>query len=132
MGKNGADGMSEDKETEMQKLQKEVLLTDAVHRQFTDTMLRISIGKTDDIRQPLCMHAAIIAREFAAKGILACRVCGKRFGAEIGWGRYNDHLTLRHPECVQPICTKCAKEKPDEFHKAFKRGVAEMEKRGRL
>lgn len=99
-------------------------LEQKVIEELLEAQLRIYIGKTTDINQSLCMHSAIVAREMAQKGVTVCRVCNKPLGD--GMGRYNDHLILRHPECVQPICTDCAKNKPDAFHLAFKRGVKNM------
>lgn len=98
---------------------------DAAHREMADYELREAIGKTEDINAPLCMHSAIVAREMAQKGVTVCRVCNKPLPD--GVGRINDHLVLRHPDCVQPICTTCSQERPDEFHKAFQRGIAKME-----
>lgn len=98
--------------------------TDLTYRKLFNFELRECIGKTDDIRASLCMHSAIVAREMAAKGIVVCRVCGKPLPE--GKGRFNDHKVLRHPNCVQPICVKCADENPDEFYIAFKSGVEEM------
>lgn len=85
-----------------------------------DLELRECIGKTDDVHESLCMHSAIVAREMAQKGVIVCRVCNKPLPH--GVPRYNDHKVLRHPECVQPICNTCAKERPDKFYLAFKRG----------
>ena len=93
------------------------------YRDLFEFELRESIGKTGDIHQSLCMHSAIIAREMAAKGVIVCRVCNTPLNKK---GRYNDHLILRHPECVQPICNWCAKENPDKFHQSFKKGCTTM------
>lgn len=38
-------------------------------------------------------------------------------------GRFNDFLVLRHPQCFKPICLDCAKNNPDKFYKAFKKGL---------
>ena len=84
-----------------------------------DTLIRECIGKTDDINIPLCSHNAIINREL---GEGFCRVCHKDLRI-VGKVRYNDYLVLRHPQCQQPICMDCAKNNPDEFHKAFKAGI---------
>jgi len=88
-----------------------------------DTIMRICIGKTDDINVPLCSHKAIINRELGER---FCRVCQKDLSI-VGEGRYNDYLVLRHPRCQQPICFDCAKNNPDEFHKAFKNGMIEYQ-----
>jgi hypothetical protein len=93
---------------------------DPFYRHMFFLELRECIGKTDDVHESLCMHSSIVAREMAAKGVCVCRVCNCDLSE--GKGRYNDHKILRHPECVQPICTKCAKENPDKFHLAFKYG----------
>ena len=86
---------------------------------FLDTTLRMLIGKTDDVRIALCSHQAIINREFPTH---FCRVCNKDLS--IGnVGRYNDYLVLRHPQCLKPICIDCAKNKPDVFFIAFKKGL---------
>ena len=86
-----------------------------------DTLLRICIGKTNDINVPLCSHKAIINRELGEK---FCRVCQKDLN-KANEGRWNDYLVLRHPRCQQPICLDCAKNNPDEFYKAFKNGLDE-------
>ena len=86
---------------------------------FWDTTLRECIGKTDDINVSLCSHDAIINRELPEH---FCRVCHKNL-AKNGIGRVNDYLVIRHPQCQQPICLDCAKNKPDEFHKKFEEGV---------
>jgi len=93
---------------------------DPLYRNLYDFELRECIGKTDDIYESLCMHTSIVAREMALKGVVVCRVCNAPLPE--GKGRYNDHKILQHPECVQPICTKCANEQPDKFYLAFKRG----------
>lgn len=92
---------------------------DITNLSFIDTMLRRCIGKTDDIKIALCSHNAIVNREL---GEGFCRVCQKDLRV-IGIGRFNDYLVLRHPMCQQPICLDCAKNNPDEFHIAFKRGI---------
>lgn len=84
-----------------------------------DYFLRESIGKTDDIHIAMCSHKAIINRELGDK---FCRVCQKDLSI-VGVGRWNDYLVLRHPQCQQPICIECAKNNPDEFHKAFQKGL---------
>jgi hypothetical protein len=94
---------------------------DDKHKLDLDTLLRICIGKTDDINVSLCSHKAIINRELGEK---FCRVCQKDLSV-VGEGRYNDYLVLRHPLCQQPICLDCAVNNPDEFHKAFKNGLEE-------
>ena len=101
---------------------KEIRTEIDIRREYIETMLRICIGKTDDINVPLCSHKAIINREL---GEGFCRVCQKDL-RKSGEGRYNDHIVLQHPLCRQPICLDCAKNNPDEFHKAFKNGVEEM------
>jgi hypothetical protein len=87
--------------------------------------LRECIGKTDDINEPLCQHAKIVAREMANKGVVVCRQCNKPLPE--GKPRINDHLILRNAMCVQPICLRCSKENPDEFYRAFKHGCELME-----
>jgi len=89
-----------------------------------DVSLRTAIGKTDDINISLCSHQAILSREFPEH---YCRVCNKDLNV-IGTGRYNDFLVLRHPNCRKPICIKCAKEQPDEFYIAFKKGLEKLKK----
>lgn len=84
-----------------------------------DFQLRELIGKTDNIRVPMCSHNAIIQREF---GEGFCRVCHKDLRIA-GVGRWNDYLILRHPQCQSPICVDCARDKPDQFHIAFKKGL---------
>ena len=86
---------------------------------FLDTTLRMLIGKTNNIRIALCSHQAIINREFPVD---FCRVCNKDLSIE-NVGRYNDYLVLRHPQCLKPICMDCAKNKPDAFFIAFKKGL---------
>jgi hypothetical protein len=93
---------------------------DPYYRRMYDFELRECIGKTEDIHESLCMHSAIVSREMAAKGIIVCRVCNKSLNNHEA--RYNDHKVLRHSECIQPICNMCAKERPDAFHLAFKKG----------
>jgi hypothetical protein len=97
---------------------------DIIYRNHYDFELRECIGKTEDREVPLCQHASIVAREMAEKGVTVCRVCGDALGE--GKGRYNDHKVLRNPLCVQPICVRCADERPDVFHKSFKAGLARM------
>ena len=92
-------------------------------RRFMDIVLRDLIGKTDDITVSLCSHAAIINREF---GEHFCRVCHKE--CKKGVGMYNDHLLIMHRECRQPICSDCAEERPDEFHKAFRAGTKQYQR----
>jgi hypothetical protein len=87
---------------------------------FWDTRFRDLIGKTDDINVSLCSHDAIISRELPEH---YCRVCHKNL-ATVGVGRVNDYLVIRHPQCRQPICLDCSKNKPDAFYKAFESGVA--------
>lgn len=99
---------------------KKLLNVDPYYRNMYYHEMRECIGKTEDIHESLCMHNSIVAREMATKGVCVCRVCNCDLSE--GKGRYNDHKILQHPECVQPICTKCAKENPDKFHLAFKRG----------
>ena len=84
-----------------------------------DTSLRILIGKTDDIRIALCSHQAIINREFPEH---FCRICNTDLSVG-NKARWNDFLVLRHPQCQKPICGDCAKNNPDEFHIAFKKGL---------
>jgi hypothetical protein len=97
---------------------------DPYYRKMYDFELRECIGKTDDIHESLCMHSAIVAREMAAKGVVVCRICNCDLSERKG--RYNDHKVLRHPECIQPICNKCAHERPDAFHLAFLEGGKRM------
>jgi hypothetical protein len=96
-------------------------MIDRVYRETYTFELRECIGKTEDIHESVCKHASIVAMEMANKGIVVCRVCG--IPLPEGVGRYNDHKVLRHELCVQPICTTCAKNNPDAYHLAFKRGV---------
>ena len=93
-------------------------------KQFIRTALRECIGKTDDINVPLCSHKAIINREL---GEGFCRVCQKDLRGN-NEGRYNDHKVLDHPRCRQPICSYCAENNPDEFHKAYKQGVEKLKR----
>lgn len=86
-----------------------------------DYWLREFIGKTDDIRVAACSHNAIINREMV--GI--CRVCQKPLTT--GVGRWNDYLILRHPQCLNPICLDCAENNPDDFYKAFSKGLKKYE-----
>lgn len=86
---------------------------------FWDTTYRELIGKTDDIHVSLCSHDAIISRELPEH---FCRVCHKNL-AKVGVGRVNDYLVLRHPQCRQPICLECVKNRPDAFYKAFEQGT---------
>lgn len=83
-----------------------------------DTGLRIAIGKTNNLNVSLCSHKAIIDREFPEA---TCRVCYKNLNKV--YGRCNDYLVLRHPNCNHPICIDCMRNNPDEFHLAFKRGL---------
>lgn len=98
---------------------------DIIYRNHYDFELREHIGKTEEREVPLCQHAAIVAREMAEKGVTVCRVCGEQLPE--GRGRYNDHKVLRNPLCVQPICVRCADERPDVFHRNFKAGITRME-----
>lgn len=99
-----------------------------IYRHYHFLELRDCIGKTDDVHESLCMHSSIVAREMAQKGVIVCRVCTTPLPE--GKGRFNDHIVLKHPECVQPICSKCARERPDKFHLAFKHGVSLMHNLG--
>jgi len=87
-----------------------------------DVALRDAIGKTDDINISLCSHQAILSREFPEH---FCRVCNKDLSV-VGVGRINDYLVLRHPNCRKPICLECAKTNPDDFYKAFDRGLKKL------
>ena len=60
------------------------------HTTGLDTLLRLCIGKTDDIRVPLCNHDAIINRELGEK---FCRICHKDLNI-VGIGRFDDYLVL--------------------------------------
>jgi hypothetical protein len=111
----------EPEEIERKKFLRDLHEAHAVYEDLMIYEIRECIGKTTDIQQPLCMHHSIVAREMAQKGVIVCRICNKPLPE--GEGRFNDHKILRHPECVQPICTKCATENPDAFYLAFKRGV---------
>ena len=86
-----------------------------------DFELREAIGKTEDISVSLCSHQAILAREYPEH---FCRICNKDLS--VVTPRWNDYLVLRHPLCRKPICFECAKNNPDEFHKAFQRGIKEL------
>ena len=90
----------------------------AVSVKLLDFNLRELIGKTDDIRVPMCSHHAIIQREL---GEGFCRVCHKDLSLAVG--RWNDYLVLRHPACQSPICFECGRDNPDKFHIAFKSGL---------
>jgi hypothetical protein len=90
-----------------------------VYPLFWDTRFRDLIGKTDDINVSLCSHDAIISRELPEH---FCRVCHTNL-AKVGIGRVNDYLVIRHPQCRQPICLDCSKNRPDAFYKAFEEGV---------
>jgi len=83
-----------------------------------DLMLRLAIGKTDDIKVARASHYIIKSME---AGERFCRVCGKDLS--VVCGRVNDYLVLRHPLCKAPICFECSKNRPDAFYKAFKAGV---------
>lgn len=85
---------------------------------FWDTFFRLHIGKTDDINIPMCSHDATINRETPEH---YCRVC--HTDLSVAKARVNDYLILRHPQCTKPICLDCAKNRPDEFYKAFERGT---------
>lgn len=101
----------------------DIRLLSNMSRNLMDTELRIYIGKTDDEDISLCMHSATVAREMAQKCIIVCRVCNK--GLPEGIGRYNDHKIIRHQNCVQPICSSCAEDRPDIWYREFSRGVQE-------
>ncbi len=92
--------------------------TPSISVKLLDFSLRKAIGKTNDLRIPLASHAQIISRELKNR---VCRVCSR--GLTGTQARYNDYLVLRHPNCKSPICLDCSKNKPDAFHKAFKRGL---------
>lgn len=94
---------------------------DSIYRELYTFEIREAIGKTEDRDIPLCMHSWKVAMEMANKGAVVCRVCS--IPLPEGVGRYNDHLLLGHPYCVQPICMDCARDNPDVFHRNFKRGV---------
>ncbi len=90
-----------------------------------DTILRMMIGKTDDIRVGKCSHNAILERERDAKGKNPehyCRCCGICVN-EVGIGRCNDFLVIRNRKCRGPICIDCMKTGGDVFYEAFKKGL---------
>jgi len=86
---------------------------------FWDTFFRNHIGKTNDINVAMCSHDAIINREMPEH---YCRICHTDLSV-VGKARVNDYLVLRHPQCTKPICLKCSENNPDEFYKAFEKGV---------
>jgi len=94
-----------------------------------DFAIREAIGKTGDLDVALCSHAKILEREFLDDEN-RCRQCGIKLTT--GFGRYNDYLVLRHPHCTRPICIDCAKDRPDVFHLAFKKGIEKLERTGEL
>lgn len=59
-------------------------------------------------------------RNFKLDDKSECRVCKTDLSS--GGGRTNDHLASVNgfEEVNKPICMKCSKEKPDEYHLAFK------------
>lgn len=60
-------------------------------------------------------------RQLKSIDINECRVCGEDLNKE--GGRANDHLARVNgfDEINQPICLKCSKNNPDEYHIAFKK-----------
>ena len=97
--------------------------------QSIDFKIREAIGKTDKLDVALCSHAKILEREFPDDE-LRCRQCGIKLTT--GFGRFNDYLVLRHPHCTRPICVDCAKNRPDVFYDAFRKGIDRLEKEGGL
>lgn len=102
---------------------------------LVDTLLRISIGKAndiDDLRVGLCSHQMITERERDLKGIdptTHCRRCGVNLLDQI---RCNDYLTLRNKWCRGPICHECTKDGGDVFYRAFVSGCGTFERWGAL
>jgi hypothetical protein len=92
---------------------------------LADTLLRISIGKADnidDLRVGLCSHQMIAERERDLMGFdptSYCRRCGVSVQDQI---RCNDYLTLRNPQCRGPICYDCTKDGGDVFYRSFLHG----------
>jgi len=60
-------------------------------------------------------------RNFSAKDTNNCRICKKDLPE--GTPRQNDHLMCPagFEEVNSPICLDCSKDKPDEYHKAFRK-----------
>lgn len=102
----------------VKEMSREVLFRNECNVAQIDFLLRECIGKTDDIKIPLCSHNTIINRELPEN---FCRVCHKEL--KTGIARWNDYLVLRHPNCNKPICNDCAEKNPDIFHLAFKKGL---------
>ena len=67
------------------------------------------------------LRAEMGGRNFNVDDIPSCRVCGKDLSK--GGGRVNDHLgcPIGFNTINQPICYSCSKDKPDEYHIAFKK-----------
>lgn len=86
-----------------------------------DFWIRMFI-KTDDIFSPMLSHSAIINREMQGE---ICRICLKGLEQVVKLKRFicNDYLILRHPQCINPICSQCIKDKPDDFYKAYRKGL---------
>ena len=74
---------------------------------FYDWKMRKVLGIQNDVQ--------IIKEEHLKEA--HCRVCKKEIIT--GMGQINDYLTIRDKNCIGPICLKCSKENPDEFHKQF-------------
>lgn len=88
---------------------------------FLDTVLRYCI-RLDRVFVSSLSHNAIINREMQGE---ICRVCLRGIEMLINSKRFicNDYLVLRHPQCINPICSDCIKSKPDVFYKAYRRGL---------
>ena len=102
------------------------------HREMIDFRLRTCIGKTNNIKTSLCSHDAIVTREL---GEGFCRVCHRQLNFKNKMkcvARYNDYLVIRNKRCPSPICLDCAKNNPDEFHKAFKKGLKAFKTENKL
>lgn len=111
--------IAEENEREYQRERKEIF--ENPNRYYGETFacrMRILIGKTSDITVHLCLHNAIIAREMQQIGTEVCRVCNKGLDNH-DVPRINDHYLFMHPDCGQPICADCARDKPDEFHQRY-------------
>lgn len=89
-----------------------------------DTDLRECIKELtniDEISISALGHSAIINRELQGQ---ICRIClrGLELICNGKKAICNDYLFLRHPQCINPICSDCWKTKPDVFYKAYRKG----------
>lgn len=85
--------------------------------------IRNMMGKTDDIEVSKCSHAYILKHELPDDEN-RCRQCGIKL--DVGIGRWNDYLVIRHPKCNRPICKECAEKRPDEFHLRFREALKKL------